>query len=256
MDLTGPSTERILLEKIKKRMKMKKARTDEYQNCNGERIILPQPMIGFGVPTIPGPLFSRDIPRTATGCPFFYYENVAPTPRGVWQLIKRNLYNIDPEFIDSKHLTAACRKRGYIHNLPLDGRCQLLPKPPGTIHEAFPDSIPFWPSWDTSEKLNCLLTCIGSAQLTKRIKDSLDEHCRGNSAPLLTIHKEILCECRKWSMIWVGKNTVAHLEPHEMEFLLGFPKDHTRGYSTSDRHKFLGNSFQVISSSSKDMFCC
>jgi site-specific DNA-cytosine methylase len=30
-----------------------------------------------------------------------------------------------------------------------------------------------------------------------------------------------------------------------MEFLLGFPKDHTRGISRTERYKSLGNSFQV-----------
>ncbi|KAF7051627.1 hypothetical protein CFC21_059850 [Triticum aestivum] len=52
-------------------------------------------------------------------------------------------------------------------------------------------------------------------------------------------------ECKKWNLVWVGKNKVAPLEPHEMEFLLGFPKDHTRGVGKTQRYKSLGNSFQV-----------
>lgn len=52
-------------------------------------------------------------------------------------------------------------------------------------------------------------------------------------------------ECRKWNLVWVGKYKVAPLEPDEMEFLLGYPRDHTRGASKTERYKCLGNSFQV-----------
>ena len=49
------------------------------------------------------------------------------------------------------------------------------------------------------------------------------------------------------------------LEPDEMEFLLGFPKDHTRGINRTERYRSLGNSFQVDTvayhlSFLKDMF--
>ena len=59
------------------------------------------------------------------------------------------------------------------------------------------------------------------------------------------VQKNVLKQCRKWNLIWVGRNKVAPLEPDEVEFLLGFPKDHTRGISRTDRYRSLGNSFQV-----------
>jgi hypothetical protein len=69
----------------------------------------------------------------------------------------------------------------------------------------------------------------------------------------------VLRECKKWNLVWVGLNKVAPLEPDEMEFLLGFPKDHTRGINRTQKYRSLGNSFQVDTvayhlSVLKDMF--
>ncbi|KAE8703552.1 hypothetical protein F3Y22_tig00110467pilonHSYRG00045 [Hibiscus syriacus] len=47
--------------------------------------------------------------------------------------------------------------------------------------------------------------------------------------PSSSVHKYILNECRKWNLVWVGRNKVAPLEPDEVEILLGFPKNYTRG---------------------------
>jgi site-specific DNA-cytosine methylase len=52
-------------------------------------------------------------------------------------------------------------------------------------------------------------------------------------------------ECKRENLVWVGKNKVAPLEPDELEYLLGFPRDHTRGVSKNKRYQSLGNSFQV-----------
>ncbi|KAE8732140.1 Detected protein of confused Function [Hibiscus syriacus] len=57
--------------------------------------------------------------------------------------------------------------------------------------------------------------------------------------PSLSVHKYILDECRKWNLVWVGKNKVAPLEPDEVEMLIGFPKNHTRG-GGSARDMFPG----------------
>ncbi|THU62685.1 hypothetical protein C4D60_Mb01t07710 [Musa balbisiana] len=71
----------------------------------------------------------------------------------------------------------------------------------------------------------------------------------------------VLNECRKWNLVWVGRHKVAPLEPDEIEMLLGFPRDHTRGggISRTERYRSLGNSFQVDTvayhlSVLKDMF--
>ena len=96
------------------------------------------PMIGFGVPIESGQITQRTLPEAAMGPPYFYYENVALAPKGVWSTISQFLYDVEPEFVDSKYFCVAARKRGYIHNLLIENRFPLLPFPPRTIHEAFP----------------------------------------------------------------------------------------------------------------------
>ncbi|GJN29624.1 hypothetical protein PR202_gb17869 [Eleusine coracana subsp. coracana] len=55
------------------------------------------------------------------------------------------LFDIKPEFVDSKYFCACARKRGYIHNLPVENQKPLLPLPPKTISEAFPNTRKWWP---------------------------------------------------------------------------------------------------------------
>ncbi|KAL3523195.1 hypothetical protein ACH5RR_016029 [Cinchona calisaya] len=213
---------------------------------DGEMIRLPKPMVGFGLPTDDYSKIVRErtLPEQAMGPPFFYYENVALTPKGVWDTISRFLYDIPPEFVDSKYFCAAARKRGYIHNLPIHNRFPLLPYLPLTIHEAFPLTKRWWPSWDTRTNLNCLQTAIGSAKLQDRIRKAVENN---DGEPPAHVQKYVLDECKKWNLLWVGRNKVAPLEPDEFELLLGFPRNHTRGggISRTDRYKSLGNSFQV-----------
>jgi site-specific DNA-cytosine methylase len=220
-----------------------------------EPMRLPNPMVGFGLPN-GSRTVNRSLPGQATGPPYFYYENVALAPKGVWATISRFLYDIQPEFVDSKFFCAAARKRGYIHNLPLGNRSALLPLPPKTISEAFPRTRKWWPSWDPRQQFNCLQTVMASAKTTERIRVALTN---SENPPPQRIQKYVLHECKKWNLMWVGLNKVAPLEPDEMEFLLGFPKDHTRGISRTMRYKSLGNSFQVDTvayhlSVLKDMF--
>lgn len=224
----------------------KKAKGSEKKILDEDDEILhiPKPMIGFGVPTESYSVTHRTLPEAAIGPPYFYYENVALAPKGVWQTISRFLYDIEPEFVDSKYFCAAARKRGYIHNLPIVNRFPLLPLPARTINEAFPLTKKWWPSWDHRTKLNCLQTAYASARLTERIRKAVEIY-EGDPPP--HVQKYVLDECRKWNLVWVGRNKVAPLEPDEVEMLLGFPRNHTRGggISRTDRYKSLGNSFQV-----------
>ncbi|KAL0554854.1 hypothetical protein IC582_008782 [Cucumis melo] len=238
----------------------KKKKPRCFEDDEDETIRLPNPMIGFGVPNELCLTVHRKIPEAAMGPPYFYYENVALAPKGVWNTISRFLYDVEPEFVDSKYFCAAARKRGYVHNLPIHSRFPLLPLPPHTVHEALPLTRKWWPSWDTRTQLNCLQTCIGSARLTDRIRKALEDY-DGIRDPPLHVQKFVVEQCRKWNLVWVGKNKVAPLEPDEVEMLLGFPKNHTRGggISRTDRYKSLGNSFQVDTvayhlSVLKDMF--
>ncbi|XP_045812514.1 DNA (cytosine-5)-methyltransferase DRM2 isoform X2 [Trifolium pratense] len=231
----------------KKRPKVIEKRGVCEEDDEAQALNLPNPMVGFGIPTEPSSLVThRRLPENAIGPPYFYYENVALAPKGVWQTISRFLYDVEPEYVDSKYFCAAARKRGYIHNLPISNRFPLLPLPPRTIHDAFPLLRRWWPSWDPRTNLNCLQTVHGSARLTDRIRKAV-ESCEHLEEPTDVVKKYVLDQCRKWNLVWVGKNKVAPLEPDEVEMLLGFPRNHTRGggISRTDRFKSLGNSFQV-----------
>ena len=108
-----------------------------------EPMPLPHPMVGFNLPN----QWSRPAAQ-AIDPPYFYYENVVLAPKGVWTTISRFLYDIQPEFVDSKYFCAAARKRGYILNLSLENRSPLPPIPPKTISEALPRTKRWRPSWD------------------------------------------------------------------------------------------------------------
>ncbi|XP_037416906.1 DNA (cytosine-5)-methyltransferase DRM2-like [Triticum dicoccoides] len=214
-------------------------------DCNhDEDMLIPNPMVGFNLPNYSLPLVrvTRRILEQDMGPPYFYYENVARAPTGVWATISRSLYDIQPEFVDSKHLCATARKRGYIHNLPIENRAPLLPSPPMTIFEAFPRYKKWWPSWDQRTQFNCLLTGVAGPKLTGKIGRAL---ASADTPPSQSIQKYVIDHCKRYNLVWVGKNKVAKLEPQEIEYLLGFPKDHTRGLSDTNRYKSLGNSFHV-----------
>ncbi|ESW29435.1 hypothetical protein PHAVU_002G070300 [Phaseolus vulgaris] len=198
----------------------------------------------FGVPNEVSQVISRELPSEVADKPYFYFENVALAPKGVWNNISRFLFEIEPEFVDSKYFCAAMRKRGYIHNLPIHNRSPVLPIPPLTIREAFPSTEKWWPSWDKRTKLNCLLTGTAPGTVTDRLRKTLEKF---DDEPPQNVQENVLQEIKKWNLVWVGKNKLAPLEPDEYEMLLGFPKDHTRGggITRTDRYKSLGNAFQV-----------
>ncbi|OIW14336.1 hypothetical protein TanjilG_25122 [Lupinus angustifolius] len=234
-----------VLGRKKPRIREKKILNNEDDDDDDDEVLhLPNPMIGFGVPTKSIFITHRKLPKEATGPPYFYYENVALAPKGVWQTMSRFLYDVEPEFVDSKYFCAAARKRGYIHNLPIENRFPLLPLPPRTIKESFPLTRKWWPSWDPRTQLNCLRTSISSVKITDSIRKNMEDY---DGEPPQHVQKEILYQCRSFNLVWVGRNKVAPLEPDEVETLLGFPRNHTRGggISRTDRYKSLGNSFQV-----------
>ncbi|KAF2909120.1 hypothetical protein DAI22_11g003100 [Oryza sativa Japonica Group] len=93
-----------------------------FDGSHEEPMPLPNSMVGFSLPNDGLRSVHRNLPDQALGPPFFYYENVALAPKGVWTTISRFLYDIYPEFVYSKYFCAAARKRGYIHNLPIKNR--------------------------------------------------------------------------------------------------------------------------------------
>lgn len=71
-------------------------------SSSDEPMPLPNPMVGFNLPNQRLRSVDRCLPSKAIGPPFFYYENVAIAPKGVWTMLSRFLYDIQPEFVDSR----------------------------------------------------------------------------------------------------------------------------------------------------------
>jgi len=79
---------------------------------NDESMNLPNPMVGFSLPNGLRSV-NRSLPAQAIGPPYFYYENVPLALKGVWATISRFMFDIQPEFVDSKFFCAAARKRSF-----------------------------------------------------------------------------------------------------------------------------------------------
>ncbi|MCO5575444.1 hypothetical protein L7F22_029245 [Adiantum nelumboides] len=153
------------------------------------------------------------------GPPYFYFENVAGVPNNEWDTIKRHFNGVDPEYTDSKFFSASRRPRGYVHNLPIEGRTPLSCVSPMTIAEAFPDTQHYWPSWDTREKLISINTHKAPDSLCHLIR-TLFALFEGGELPYHR-QREIVQVCKKWNLVWVGPGQAAPLEPHEIELVLG-----------------------------------
>ncbi|KAE8691098.1 DNA (Cytosine-5)-methyltransferase DRM1/2 isoform 4 [Hibiscus syriacus] len=72
-----------LLPKRKKQRKLEKKLLNEDDHA----VHLSNLMIGFGIPTEPDQITQRTLPEDVIGPPYFYYENVALAPVGVWNEI-------------------------------------------------------------------------------------------------------------------------------------------------------------------------
>ncbi|KAK1626354.1 hypothetical protein QYE76_000669 [Lolium multiflorum] len=244
-DSFGGRKKARLMEESKKKMKRygggAQGSRPPLHGFHGELMPRPNPMVGFNLPS-GRQSGTRSLPKQAVGPPYFYYENMARAPKSVWMEISRSLYDIEPEFVDSKYFCAAVRERGYVHNLPIEKRSPLRPLPPKTIFEAFPHYKKWWPTWDHREQLNCFDTRVASPKQIKQIECTL---ASSSTPPPITVQKYVMDQCREWNLVWVGKNKVAPLEQDEMEYLHGFPRNHTRGVACRKRYMCLGNSFQV-----------
>ncbi|KAJ7279246.1 hypothetical protein O6H91_Y378000 [Diphasiastrum complanatum] len=199
-------------------------------------------MTGFGTPGFP--VLSRILNPLVEGPPYFYFENVASMPKKEWENITRHFDGVEPEFVDSKYFCACRRPRGYVHNLPVEGRKLILPEPPMTVQELLPRTTEYWPSWDPRTKLHCINTRSACNSICSGLRNLL--LASDGADPPLDVQKHILKKCSSWNLIWTGPGQLAPLEPHEIELLLGFDEDHTRGASNkTDRIQSLGNSFQI-----------
>ncbi|KAE8716407.1 DNA (Cytosine-5)-methyltransferase DRM1/2 isoform 4 [Hibiscus syriacus] len=103
---------------LQKQRKLEKKLLNEDDHA----VHLPNLMIYFGVPTEPDQITQRTLPEDAIGPPYFYYENVALAPVGVWtemslssKLIEKirkalEAYGDEPPSSVQKYILDECRK--------------------------------------------------------------------------------------------------------------------------------------------------
>jgi len=101
--------------------------------------------------------------------PFFLYGNVVEIPKDTCHQLKQFLYSVEPEFVNSQSFSTLTRKEGYIHNLPVEKRCVLVPKSPITIEESLPFTRQWWPSCDTRKHISVVTTEVAGIEQT--VKD-------------------------------------------------------------------------------------
>lgn len=174
--------------------------------------------IGFGLPGQPQK--QRSLQEDVKGAPFFYFENVAGMPVGEWDRIVTHLFGIEPEFVDSMHFSACRRSRGYIHNLPLEGRRKIIKDPPMTIQELMPQTVPFWPEWDKRTKLNCINTVKGTEFILRKL--GIEDATAIPTAAELVLEEQTKYSywCRKMNLVWTSPSIPTPIEANEIEVKL------------------------------------
>ncbi|WOG82358.1 hypothetical protein DCAR_0101522 [Daucus carota subsp. sativus] len=108
--------------------------------------------------------------------------------------------------------------------------------------EALPWAKYWWQKWDKRTKFNWIVMNNGWPNDIDNIAKVLNN---SGFAPPEHIRKDVLRRCKRYNYVWVGKNKVTRLEPHEIEYVMGYPDDHTSVLNTTYRHKCLKNVFQV-----------
>lgn len=177
--------------------------------------------------------------------PYFFFGNVVALTHDSWVKISQFLYSVQPEFISTETFSALSRKEGYVHNLPMQNRFHILPKPPMTIQDAIPHTRKWWPSWDKRKQLSCISSeTTEISQTCDRLGRMLD-YSRG----LLSVEQQanLLHHCQMLNLVWVGHHKLAPIEPEDLERILGYPVHHTRsvGFSLTERLLSLKSCFQI-----------
>ncbi|KAE8664729.1 hypothetical protein F3Y22_tig00112738pilonHSYRG00185 [Hibiscus syriacus] len=86
----------------------------------------------------------RTLLEDAIGSSYFYYERMVLAPVNVWTGISQYLFDVEPEFVDSKHFHATTLKMGYVHNMPIENIFSLILLPPfgrNKVNPLEPDEV-------------------------------------------------------------------------------------------------------------------
>ncbi|XP_022879538.1 probable inactive DNA (cytosine-5)-methyltransferase DRM3 isoform X1 [Olea europaea var. sylvestris] len=198
-----------------------------------------------GMPQRSMPNSCRVLDNVVAKPPYFFYGSITNLSQDSWVKVSQFLYSVQPEFINAQFFSALVRKEGYVHNLPIEDRFHILPKPPMTIQEALPHTGKWWPSWDARKQLSCISSeTKENSQLCDRLGRMVI-----NSKGILTVEqqKDLLHQCQTLNLVWVGRHKLAPLEPEHLERIMGYPVRHTQvaGFSMAERLESLKQSFQT-----------
>ncbi|CAH8392075.1 unnamed protein product [Eruca vesicaria subsp. sativa] len=96
-------------------------------------------------PSAMQPRLSKMRPLDLVKRPYFFYGNLTELSPQWWSKISRFFFGIHPEIVDTRLWSALRRREGYVHNLPIENRFHILPKPcrsaPNTISPVEPDNM-------------------------------------------------------------------------------------------------------------------
>ncbi|PIA24669.1 hypothetical protein AQUCO_138400001v1, partial [Aquilegia coerulea] len=117
-------------------------------------------------------------------------------------------------------------------------------KIPHTTH-AMPHTKEWWPSWDTRKQLSSINPeSQGIYQVCEKLGKMLIDERGVISVGQQT---EILNQCKRLNLMWVGHYKLTAIEPEQVERILGYPVCHTQsgGLDRGERLKLLNHSFQI-----------
>ncbi|CAN1789436.1 Probable inactive DNA (cytosine-5)-methyltransferase DRM3 [Linum perenne] len=187
----------------------------------------------------------KPLSQMAARRPYFFYGSVTNLPMASWSKMSEFMHGVEPEFVNTQFFSALKRREGYLHNLPIENRFHILPKPPMSIQESIPQSKQWWPDWDTREKLTFINSdVVGVSQVCDRLGMMLRE-CQGK--PSAEQRQELLHYCQRLNLTWVGPNRLGPIEPDYVEIILGYQLNHTEvsEVSLTERLQYLRHSFQI-----------
>ncbi|CAN6900935.1 unnamed protein product, partial [Brassica oleracea] len=84
--------------------------------------------------------------------PYVFYGNIGELSPKEWSKISSFFFGIQPEHVDTRLCSTLSRKEGYMHNLPVENRFHILPKPTRSAPPPPPPSIISSP-----ENLECIM---------------------------------------------------------------------------------------------------
>ncbi|XP_019097138.1 PREDICTED: DNA (cytosine-5)-methyltransferase DRM2-like isoform X1 [Camelina sativa] len=200
----------------------------------------------YEFPRVMQPRLSQSLGPNVAKRPYFFYGNLGELSPGWWSKISSFMFGIHPEHVDTRLCSPLRRTEGYLHNLPIQNRFNILPKPRLTIQDAMPLMKSWWPQWDIRKHLNGG-SCTRTKDVTllcERIGRRIAE-CRGK--PTQQDQTLILRHCHTSNLIWIAPNILSPVEPDHMECIMGYPANHTNigGGRLAERLKLFDYCFQT-----------